>query len=102
MWNRNVISEEQGTTTGKATKASNTNHLQALQHRKDIRYERAAYFQKHVTVLLLTYLISGATVLAKLWPHHIIYVRFHDNEFLQGGVVSPTPNPQPEGPGYLS
>jgi hypothetical protein len=30
------------------------------------------------------------------------YVRFRDNKFVQGGAVSPTPNPQPGGPGYLS
>jgi hypothetical protein len=29
-------------------------------------------------------------------------VRFRDNSFLKGGVVSPTPNPQPGGPEYLS
>jgi hypothetical protein len=49
---------------------------------------------------LLTY--CGATAFVELWPPRIFYVRFHDNEFLQGGVVSPTPNPQPGGPGYLS
>jgi hypothetical protein len=51
---------------------------------------------------LLTYLLCGTTVLVELWPPHIFYVRFRDNKFLQGGVVSPTPNPQPGGPGYLS
>jgi hypothetical protein len=48
-----------------------------------------------------TYLLHGATVLVELWPPHMLCVRFHDG-FLQGGVVSPTPNPQPGGPGYLS
>jgi hypothetical protein len=28
-------------------------------------------------------------------------VRFCNNSFLQGEVVSPMPNPQPGGPGYL-
>jgi hypothetical protein len=49
-----------------------------------------------------TYVLHGATVLVELWPPHIFYVRFRDNKFLQGRVVSPTPNPQPGGPGYLS
>jgi hypothetical protein len=44
------------------------------------------------------YLLCGATVLVELWLPHIFYVRFRDNKFLQGGVVSPTPNPQPGGP----
>jgi hypothetical protein len=39
------------------------------------------------------YLFRGATVLVELWPPHILYVRFHDNEFLQCGVISPMPNP---------
>jgi hypothetical protein len=53
--------------------------------------------------LFLTYLLRGATVLVELWPPHIFYVKFRDKEFLRGGVVvSPTPNPQPGGPGYLS
>jgi hypothetical protein len=30
------------------------------------------------------------------------YMRFHGSKFLQGGVISPTPNPRPGGPGYLS
>jgi hypothetical protein len=34
-----------------------------------------------------SYLLRGARVLAEL------YVRFRNNKFLQGGVVSPTPNP---------
>jgi hypothetical protein len=54
------------------------------------------------TVVLRTYLLCGTTSLVELWPPHILYVRFRDNEFLQDGVVSPTPNPQPGGPGYLS
>jgi hypothetical protein len=46
--------------------------------------------------------LHGATVLVELWPPHIFYVRFRDRKFLQGRVVSPTPNPQPEGPwGFL-
>jgi hypothetical protein len=47
---------------------------------------------------ILTYLLRGATVLVELWPPHILYVRFRDSKLLQGGVVSPTPNPQPGGP----
>jgi hypothetical protein len=50
---------------------------------------------KLLLTFLLTYLLRGATVLVKLC------VRFRDNEFLQGGFVSRTPNPQPGGPGYL-
>jgi hypothetical protein len=49
-----------------------------------------------------TYLLHGATVLVELWPPHIYYVKFRDRKFLQDGVISPTPNPQPGGPGYLS
>jgi hypothetical protein len=52
--------------------------------------------------MLILYLFRGATVLVELWQPHILYARFRDNKFLQGGVVSPTPNPQPGGPGYLS
>jgi hypothetical protein len=48
------------------------------------------------------YLLHGVTVLVELWHPHIFYVRYHDNDFLQGGIVSPTPNLQPGGPGYLS
>jgi hypothetical protein len=51
--------------------------------------------------LVFTYLLHGATVLVELWPPHVFCVRFRD-EVLQGGVASPTPNPQPGGPGYLS
>jgi hypothetical protein len=51
---------------------------------------------------LLTYSLRGTTVLVELWPPHIFYVRFRDSKFLQGGIVSPTPNPQTGGPGYLS
>jgi hypothetical protein len=51
---------------------------------------------------VLTYLLCGATIFVELWPPHIFYVRFRDNEFLKGGVISPTPNPQPGGSGYLS
>jgi hypothetical protein len=56
----------------------------------------------NLTAYLLSYLLRGATVLVELWPPHIFYVRFRDSKFLQRGVVSPTPNPQPGGPGYLS
>jgi hypothetical protein len=42
-------------------------------------------------------LFCGTTVLVELWPPHLLYVKFHDKEFLQGGVVSPTPNHQPGG-----
>jgi hypothetical protein len=49
----------------------------------------------------LTYLLCGATVLVEHFPPHIFYVRFLDSKFLQGGIVSPTRNPQPGGPGYL-
>jgi hypothetical protein len=45
-----------------------------------------------IPLLLLTYLLNGATVLVELWPPHIFYVRIHDSKFLQGGVISPTPN----------
>jgi hypothetical protein len=48
------------------------------------------------------YLLYGAKVLVELWPPHVLYVRFHDNEFLQCGVISPMPNPQPGGPGHLA
>jgi hypothetical protein len=51
---------------------------------------------------LLTYLLRGDTVLAELWPPHTFCLRFRDSKFLQGGVVSTTPNPQPGAPGYLS
>jgi hypothetical protein len=53
-------------------------------------------------VRLDTYFLHGASVLVELWPPHILYVRFCDSKFVQGGVVSPTPNPQPGGPQYLS
>jgi hypothetical protein len=46
---------------------------------------------------LLTYLLRGTTVLVELWPPHVFYARFRDSKFLQGGVVSSTPNPQPGG-----
>jgi hypothetical protein len=49
----------------------------------------------------ITYLFRGTTVLVELWLPHIFDVRFHDDKFLQGGIVSPIPNPQPGGPGYL-
>jgi hypothetical protein len=49
-----------------------------------------------------TYVLHGTTVLVELWPPHIFYVRFRDIKFLQGRVVSPTPNPHPGGTGYLS
>jgi hypothetical protein len=51
---------------------------------------------------ILSYLLRGATVLVEHWLPHVLYVRFHDNEFLQGGVISPMANPQPGGPRYLS
>jgi hypothetical protein len=51
---------------------------------------------------VFTYLLCGATVLVELWPPHEFCVRFRDSKFLQDGVVRPTPNPQPGGPGYLS
>jgi hypothetical protein len=51
---------------------------------------------------LFTYLLSGPAVLVELWPSHILHMRFRDSKFLQGRVVSPTPNPQLGGPGYLS
>jgi hypothetical protein len=60
------------------------------------------YIYIYIYTYINTYLLCGATVLVELWPPHILCARFHDNEFLQGGVVSPTPNPQPGGPGYLS
>jgi hypothetical protein len=41
---------------------------------------------------LLTNLLRGATVLVELWPPHVFCARFRDSNFLQGGVVSPTPN----------
>jgi hypothetical protein len=44
---------------------------------------------------------SCRTVATSHIPSKFLYVRFRDNKFLQGGVVSPTPN-QPGGPGYLS
>jgi hypothetical protein len=56
-----------------------------------------AFIFEKLIATQLTYLLRGAAVLVELWPPHILYVRFHDNEFLQGGVVSPTPNPQPGG-----
>jgi hypothetical protein len=46
----------------------------------------------------LSYLLRGATVHVELRPPHIFYVRFRDSKFLQVGVVSPTPNPQPGRP----
>jgi hypothetical protein len=49
-----------------------------------------------------TYLLRVATLLLQLCPPHIFYVRFRDRKFLQGWVVSPTPNPHLGGPGYLS
>jgi hypothetical protein len=52
--------------------------------------------------MVITYLFRGATVLVELWPPHIFYVKFRNNEFLQGGMIGPTPKPQPGGPGYLS
>jgi hypothetical protein len=62
-------------------------------------YQALIYFV--CACYLLTYLLHDATVLVELWPPHILCVRFRDN-FLQGGVASPTPNPQTLGPGYLS
>jgi hypothetical protein len=54
-------------------------------------------------LFLLLWFYALLPVLVGLWPPHIFYVRFRDSTFLQGGgVVSPTPNPQPGGPGYLS
>jgi hypothetical protein len=50
----------------------------------------------------MTYLLCGATVLVEHFPPHIFYMRFLDRKFLQGGIVSPTRNPQPGRPGYLS
>jgi hypothetical protein len=51
---------------------------------------------------LLFTLLRGTAVLIELWPPDIFYVRFGDSIFLQGVVISPMPNPQPRGPGYLS
>jgi hypothetical protein len=45
----------------------------------------------------VTYLLRGATVLVELMPPHIFSVRFHDNKFLQGGIISPTPNLEDQG-----
>jgi hypothetical protein len=53
-------------------------------------------------IQITTYLLRYATVLVELWPPHIFDLRFRDSIFLQDGVVSPMPNPQPGGPGYLS
>jgi hypothetical protein len=40
-----------------------------------------------------------ATVLVELRPPHTFYVRFHDSNFLQDGVISPMPNPNLEDQG---
>jgi hypothetical protein len=58
-------------------------------------YNAQSYYDSQLTrnrdcflcLCFLAYLLRGATIL------HILYVRFHDSKFLQGGVVSPTPNP---------
>jgi hypothetical protein len=65
---------------------------------------RLKYFilQTAIITYVLIYLLRGTTVLVELWPPHIFYVRFRDNSFLKGGVVSPTPKPQPGESGYLS
>jgi hypothetical protein len=65
------------------------------------RQRSAACISTHLTQILTTYLLCDATVLVELWQPHIFYVKFRDNKFLEGGI-SPTPNPQPGGPGYLS
>jgi hypothetical protein len=41
----------------------------------------------------------GTTALGEPWPPRLI-VGFRNKLFLRCGVVSPTPNPQPGGPGY--
>jgi hypothetical protein len=44
--------------------------------------------------LFYTYLLCGTTVPVELCPPHVLYVRVHDNKFLQSWVISPMPNPQ--------
>jgi hypothetical protein len=46
--------------------------------------------------------MTGATVLCGPWPSSKASVAFSDRVticFLQGGIVNPTPNHQPVGPG---
>jgi hypothetical protein len=65
-------------------------------HMYGILKKRNVLPENNVRFYLLTH--SMALVTVELWPPHIAYVRFRDSKFLQGGVVSPTPNPQPGGP----
>jgi hypothetical protein len=60
------------------------------------------FFHPAILFRLDTYLRRGVTVLAELWTPRTFYVRFRDSKFLESGIVSPTPNPQHGGPGYLS
>jgi hypothetical protein len=47
-----------------------------------------------IVLSMLNFLFTGATNPCGSWPPPLC-----DSKFLQGGVVSPTPNPQHGGPG---
>jgi hypothetical protein len=62
--------------------------------------KKTKLFSHWTLIQVCLYLLRGATVLVELWPPHVLlYERFHDNEFLQGGFVSHALNPNLEDQG---
>jgi hypothetical protein len=51
------------------------------------------------TVVEKTYFLTGSTTLCGSWPPPWVRWKFHNSTFVRDGVVSLTPNPQPDGPG---